>query len=135
MCLNKRNTGTCKFGVRCNFRHQTEMPKNMKQGYGMYGNQQQGYGRGYGRDGRTGYHQSGRDRWENRNRYNRTNQTQWGRTQYTPSQRRDNMGVNEREQCPPHFLEKIRRLEERMEHMEHMERWSWKNAKGQKKRE
>ena len=51
----------------------------MKQGYGMYANQQQGYGRGYGRDGRTGYHQSGRDRWENRNRNNgRTNQTKWG---------------------------------------------------------
>ena len=42
MCRNKRNTGICKFGERCYFRHQTEMPKNMKQEYGRYGNQQQG---------------------------------------------------------------------------------------------
>ena len=43
---------------------------------------------------------------------------------------RDNMGANEGEQCPPHFLEKIRRLEELVNYMEQTERWSWRNAKG-----
>ena len=81
----------------------------------MHNNQQQGYRRGYGENRRDGYRQSSRDRWENRNVYNRgTNQTQWGRRRNTPSQMRmgewrdggrDNMGVNERQQCPPHFLE------------------------------
>ena len=55
MCLNMKNTGTCKFGVRCRYRHQTEIPADLQQGYGMHNNQQQGYRRDYGENRRDGY--------------------------------------------------------------------------------